>query len=80
MAELKCPECGSLVWDEQRVCPECGAILPDEEGTGDEFPLQQRFAARGEVPFTLARGVWILVLVIVVVLIAALRESMMPSR
>jgi hypothetical protein len=77
MAELKCPECGSLVWDEQRVCPECGAILPDEEGTGDEFPLQERFAGAGESRLTAARLAWILVMVIVVVLLNVLRESMM---
>jgi len=77
MAELKCPECGSLVWDEQRACPDCGAILPDETGTGDEFPLRERFSGSGQAPLTLARFALILIMMIVVVLVLVLRDSMM---
>jgi hypothetical protein len=77
MAEIKCSECGSLVWDEQRSCPQCAAILPDREGAGDEFPLEERFGTSSDSALTPARVVMILMLAIVVVLVLIVRERMM---
>lgn len=77
MAEVKCPECGSLVWDEQRSCPECGTILPDREGTGDEFPVEERFAGSSDTRLTTRRAVLMVIAMIVVALVAIVRERMM---
>jgi uncharacterized membrane protein YvbJ len=77
MAEIRCPECGSLAWDEQRSCPECGAVLPDREGTGDEFPVQERFAGSSDARMTPGRVALMVIAAIVVVLVLIVRERMM---
>lgn len=40
MAEIKCPECGALVWDDQFACAECGTALRNANPRGDESSLQ----------------------------------------
>jgi len=81
MAELKCPECGELIWDEKRVCPACGAQLPDALASGDEVSLARPMGT-GTVQPKMSRTQIVLttLMVIFLMFLFVVRESLMHPR